>query len=110
MDGWVDRPLITDSLYKGGRVVERGVYREAGTYTHSLLLSRVGETNTGVYLEVAAEAVSLLVAMVILVQLDLVLLSDGVSHDNATLGHELHKLLCGDVWRQAWRDTSRESP
>ena len=105
MDGWVDTPRITDSLYKGGEGSRGGcIEREAGTYTHSL------KTYTGVYLEVAAEAVSLLVALVILVQLDLVLFSDGISHDNATLGHDLHKLLRGDVWRQAWRDTSRESP
>lgn len=52
-------------------------------------------------LEVAAEAVSFQVAVFVLVQFDLEVFSDGVSHDDAALGHQLHKLFGARVGGQA---------
>lgn len=58
------------------------------------------------YLEVAAEAVSLQVSLSVLVQFDLVLFGHRVPHHDATLGHQLDKLLSADVRRQAWGEAT----
>lgn len=74
-----------------------------GTVTSFLVILSFSVTSgmTKTNLEIAAEAISFQISLLVLVEFDLVVFSHGVSHHNATLRHQLSKLLCADVRRQA---------
>lgn len=73
-----------------------------GTVTSFLIILEFSVTSgmTETNLEIAAEAISFQISLLVLVEFDLVLFSHGISHHNATFGHQLSKLLCADVRRQ----------